>query len=374
MYLPGFVAFRRKNHYLISMSLKIEGIEKRYGELSVLNEVSLEVERGQLVSIVGPSGAGKTTLLKICAGLIEPDSGRIIGDLSAGEGETGNPILVFQDYLLFPYMTVFENVAFGLKARRLRKAEITRRVEEILGFFRIDDKAGEYPKRLSGGQRQRVALARALVLRPSLLLLDEPFANLDQNLKMDTALFLRRTQRSFGNLTTLCVTHDMEEACAMSDRLGVLLDGNLVDFGSPQRVFDAPHSRDSAEFLDGINPLPRRLFPLFGIESQAPFVYVMPGAFDVEFADFSESPVAEQSAESGVSGRIEKIRFTGKTYELLVDIEGNEFQMRSLDAPKGPGGRVLVSLRRYLEAGPEGVFEYLEPRGPIEEGIEEEIV
>ncbi len=372
------------------MSFSIEGIVKSYGELRVLNNVSLEVERGQLVSIVGPSGAGKTTLLKLCAGLIEPDSGEIRREIGAGPSVEADqaaaagladPILVFQDYLLFPYMNVFENVAFGLRARRLRKTEIQDKVEEILDFFRITEKAKEYPGRLSGGQRQRVALARALVLRPSLLLLDEPFANLDQNLKMDTAMFLRRTQRSFGGLTTICVTHDMEEACAMSDRLGVLLDGRLVDFGSPRRIFDAPRSRDSAEFVGGINTLPRRLFPHFCIESQAPEVYVMPGAFDVEFAGppsvppagAPDSPLSEEQG-SGAPGRIERIRFTGKTYDLLVDVDGTELRMRSLDAPAGPGGRVLVSIRRYLEAGRSGDFEYLEPRAPAEEVAEEEIV
>jgi ABC-type sulfate/molybdate transport systems ATPase subunit len=157
------------------MSFIVRDVSKKFGSLTVLDGINLEVKSGELVSLVGPSGAGKTTLLKLCAGLMPPDTGTIMSDSTSGS----EPILVFQDYLLFPYMSVFENVAFGLKTRKLRKNEITRRVEEMLGFFGINEKRGEYSATLSGGQRQRVALARALVLRPSLLLLDEPSNDLD---------------------------------------------------------------------------------------------------------------------------------------------------------------------------------------------------
>ena len=322
------------------MSFIVRNVSKSFGSLGVLNGIDLEVKTGELVSLVGPSGAGKTTLLKLCAGLMPPDAGTIMSDSSSGS----EPILVFQDYLLFPYMTVFENVAFGLKARKLRKSEITRRVEDMLGFFGISEKRGEYPATLSGGQRQRVALARALVLRPSLLLLDEPFANLDQNLKMDTAMFLKRTQREFGNLTTLCVTHDLEEACAMSDRVGVMLDGRILDYGRPERLYGAPANVETARFLGTLNTIDSSLFAYFNIDSSLDRVYILPSAVEV----------GEIEAAAGYPGgdtavKVKDINFTGKTYEVKIDVYGTRITARMVDEPPPPGSPVSVEVRSYLE-------------------------
>jgi len=322
------------------MSFIVRNVSKNFGSLTVLDGIDLEVKTGELVSLVGPSGAGKTTLLKLCAGLMPPDTGTIMSDSTSGS----EPILVFQDYLLFPYMTVFENVAFGLKARKLRKREITRRVEDMLGFFGIDEKHGEYPATLSGGQRQRVALARALVLRPSLLLLDEPFANLDQNLKMDTAMFLKRTQREFGNVTTLCVTHDLEEACAMSDRVGVMLNGRILDYGGPERLYTAPANVETARFLGTLNTIESALFDYFSINSTLDRVYVLPSALDVSEIDAASGYTGQNAAAT-----VKDISFTGKTYAVTIEVYGARMTARMVNTPPSPGSPVSVEVCSYLE-------------------------
>ncbi len=347
------------------MAFVVQNVRKHFGGVPVLDGIDLEVKTGELVSLVGPSGAGKTTLLKLCAGLLSPDSGTIFS-----ESITGNdPILVFQDYLLFPYMNVFENVAFGLKARKTKRGETEKRVEEILGFFGIAEKREAYPATLSGGQRQRVALARALVLKPSLLLLDEPFANLDQNLKMDMAMFLKDTQREFGNITTLCVTHDMEEACAMSDRVGVMLNGRILDYGLPERIYNAPGNVETARFLGRLNRIPSFLFSHLNIDSDSEEVYTLPSAVALdpcEDMDDLHGP--------GLRGIVKDVGFTGKTYELSLDMEGTSMSVRLVNKPPPRGSHVRVKLFSYLEPSEEGLRRVELESAETEVSTEEEIV
>ena len=177
------------------MHISLQGVYRQYGDEPVLTNVTFEVAPGECVSLIGPSGAGKTTLLKLIAGLELPDQGRLL--LDPLPSKVLPVILVFQDYILFPHQTVFANVAFGLRARRLPKAEVSERVHEYLEYVGLGDRAGAYPNQLSAGQQQRVAIARAMVVNPGVLLLDEPFANLDRNLKMETAQFIRDTGRRF---------------------------------------------------------------------------------------------------------------------------------------------------------------------------------
>ncbi len=209
--------------------------------------VSFSVRRGEFLSFVGPSGAGKSTLLRILAGVELPDTGFVKYERAVNAAHPA--ILVFQDYLLFPHMTVFENVAFGLRSKRRRLAltrnDIHVRVERYLMQLGIADKAGAWPSQLSGGQRQRVALARALVLEPGLLLLDEPFANLDRNLKSSTARFIRDLQRRLS-VTTIVVSHDLDEAMAVSDRTGVLIDGELRQIDTVETVLRSPRDGNVA--------------------------------------------------------------------------------------------------------------------------------
>ncbi|MGA2142151.1 MAG: ABC transporter ATP-binding protein [Brevinematales bacterium] len=234
------------------MVLKLEGITKSYKNLKVLHGIDLTIDKGQLVSIIGPSGAGKTTLLKIIAGLEKADSGNVINT-------TGHrAILVFQDYLLFPMMNVYENIAFGLKAARIDKSAISKRVKSILDSFSLLDKIRAYPAELSAGQKQRACIARAMVLEPEMLLLDEPFANLDKNLKLEMAEFIRSKQQEYGT-AALLVTHDQQEAFMISDRIGIMIDGRLIQYGTAGNIYGRPVSIEAASFLGHVNIIPEKL-------------------------------------------------------------------------------------------------------------------
>ncbi len=234
------------------MSVELSGISKRYGEKTVLDDVSFRIREGEFISLIGPSGVGKTTLLKILANLEHPDTGII--RFSENPGKERPVIMMFQDFALFPHMTITENIGYGLKVRGMKKKERLPKVEEMLEWFGIADKASSYPARLSAGEKQRAAIARSLVVGPMVLLLDEPFANLDKNLKSETAEFIRRTQQSF-NITTVMVTHDQDEAFAVSDRIGVLIGGKLRQYDCPGLISAAPADMETARFLGQSNSI-----------------------------------------------------------------------------------------------------------------------
>ena len=228
------------------MSVDLRGICKAYGDHAVLRDLDLRIEENEFISLIGPSGVGKTTLLKILADLETPDAGLV--RFKTPPGKEHPVLMVFQDFALFPHMSVADNVGYGLKVRGLRRRDRRDRVLKMLDWFGIGEKAEAYPARLSAGQKQRAAIARALVVEPMVLLLDEPFANLDKNLKGETAEFIRRTQRSFG-ITTVMVTHDQEEAFAVSDRVGVIIDGRLRQYDRPDVLVGAPGDAETARFL-----------------------------------------------------------------------------------------------------------------------------
>ncbi|MCT4606309.1 MAG: ABC transporter ATP-binding protein [Marinisporobacter sp.] len=221
------------------------------GKTDILEELNLQVEKGQLVSLLGPSGCGKTTTLRVIAGFIEPTKGQFIFD---NKDYTNIPVhkrnfgLVFQSYALFPHLTVFENVAFGLKMRKMDKESITQDVKKILKVVNLEEYSTRYPKELSGGQRQRVAIARALVIQPDLLLLDEPLSNLDAKLRLNMRVEIRKLQKQLG-ITTVFVTHDQEECFSISDKVAVMNGGVIEQYDAPEKIYSYPATEFVARFV-----------------------------------------------------------------------------------------------------------------------------
>lgn len=239
--------------------LYVEKLHKLFGSRAVLDDVTLKVESGTALCLLGPSGTGKSTLLRIAAGLLVPDAGQVYlegNNITAFPPEARGMSMVFQDAALFPHLNVVDNVAFGLKMHRVSRAERERQALAMLERVELTDKAGQSPQKLSGGEQQRVALARSLVTRPAVLLLDEPFARLDPRLRQDMRRLVRALRHELGT-TMLIVTHDGTEALADGDTVAVLLEGRLVQTGPPRILYDTPVSETVARFFGEINVLER---------------------------------------------------------------------------------------------------------------------
>ena len=235
----------------MSNEVIIKDAVKRYGDFTALNGVSLDIHEGEFFTLLGPSGCGKTTLLRMIAGFNSIEGGdfyfgeKRINDVAAHKRDIG---MVFQNYAIFPHLTVKENVAYGLKARKVGKKEIDTRVAEALELVQISHLADRKPNELSGGQQQRVALARAFVIEPSVLLMDEPLSNLDAKLRVQMRTVIKKLQRRLG-ITTIYVTHDQEEALAISDRIAVMKDGNIMQIGTPNEIYAKPQNPFVAGFI-----------------------------------------------------------------------------------------------------------------------------
>lgn len=243
------------------MSLEIRSIVKSFGDVVAVNNVSLSVQNGEFFSLLGPSGCGKTTLLRTIAGIYQPNGGSISlngREIGTEPMNRRNTALVFQNYALFPHLSVFDNIAFGLVMRKESKQAIRSRVDAVLELVRLPGYQKRYPRELSGGQQQRVALARALVIEPELLLLDEPLSNLDAKLRDTMRHEIRDIQRRVG-ITTILVTHDLQEAFAMSDRIAVMNGGRIEQVGTPRDIYARPHTRFTAEFAGQTNNFAARV-------------------------------------------------------------------------------------------------------------------
>jgi len=329
--------------------LRIENINKYFGDNHVIKGISMNINKGEFVSLLGPSGCGKTTLLKLIAGLETPTSGSIF---IGGENCDSIParkrgaVIVFQDYALFPHMTVRQNIEFGLVARKASKAERAEKCDYISEVMQISDKAGFYPRELSGGQKQRVALARACVLDPRLLLLDEPFSNLDTGLKDVMREFVSDMQRKLG-VTTILVTHDKEEAFMLSQYVAVMLDGRISQFDEPRRIYENPSSMQVADFIGEANYVG-------GSVSNGVFSCVF-GDFDAKVADgqaclmlrYDHLVISRESRESREGWApckvLEKV-FKGSTttYRISIDDESGKFKLNSPDSGFNPGDTAYV--------------------------------
>jgi putative spermidine/putrescine transport system ATP-binding protein len=247
-------------------TLDVDSVTVRYGAAVAVDGVSLAIEPGEVVALLGPSGCGKTTLLRVIAGFVRQAGGRVLVDgtgidhLPANQRNVG---IVFQNYALFPHMTVAENVAYGLRARGQRAAAVDQRVERMLDMVQLGAFRERLPRQLSGGQQQRVALARALAVEPSILLLDEPFAALDRNLRLDMQIEVKRLQRQLG-LTTILVTHDQDEAMSVADRIAVMNRGKVEQFDTPVAIYDRPQTLFVNGFIGTTNLLPGKVTSVVG--------------------------------------------------------------------------------------------------------------
>ena len=238
------------------MRITVQDLTKRFGKNEVVSQISFAIQEGELFTLLGPSGCGKTTLLRLIAGFYVPDEGEVrfddrrVNEVPPHERGIG---MVFQNYALWPHMTVFDNIAYGLKLQKIAHATIAERVGSVLEKVKLGSLGDRYPGQLSGGQQQRVALARALVLNPKILLLDEPLSNLDAKIRISVRAEIRKLQKELG-ITTVYVTHDQEEALTLSDRIAVFNQGRVLQIGPPRELYERPQSRFVADFI-GINNL-----------------------------------------------------------------------------------------------------------------------
>ncbi|HRC44824.1 MAG TPA: ABC transporter ATP-binding protein [Nitrospira sp.] len=319
-------------------TIDIRGIVRRHGAVTAVDRVSFQVRRGEFFSILGPSGAGKTSVLRMLAGFEDPDEGDLLidGQSMLGVSPNRRPVnLVFQSYALFPHLTVFENVAFGLKMRRVSAALIAEQVRQALTMVKLLGKEERMPAQLSGGEQQRVALARALVNKPAVVLLDEPLAALDQQLRQAMQVELKSIQEQAG-LTCVCVTHHQEEAMMMSDRIAVMHQGRMWQVGSPREVYERPCNLFVSRFLGVSNELPGTIGPSVGEDrvfqpteaEQRPFtvrtVCTEPAGRSATLSLRSEHIRMAQerppTSDPVISGRIEKVLFAGSEMKYLVRV------------------------------------------------------
>jgi spermidine/putrescine transport system ATP-binding protein len=285
--------------------IALSGVDKWFGDYQALRSVDLSVAQGEFFSLLGPSGCGKTTLLRTIAGFEAPSAGslRIDGADMAGVPPNRRPTnMVFQSYAIFPHLSVAENVAFGLRRSGLSRGDRDAKVDEALGMVGLAGFGGRASHALSGGQRQRVALARALVLRPKVLLLDEPLSALDRKLREQMQLELRRLQRSVG-ITFVLVTHDQEEALILSDRVAVMLDGRIAQLAAPQVLYSRPATREVAEFIGVMSFLPAKAT----------------GQGAVEVAGLGRAEIAPDQAPEGIGSGALDAGMRPETLHLLLD-------------------------------------------------------
>ena len=330
--------------------LVVSGADKRFGAATVLRDLSLSVAQGEFVSLLGPSGCGKTTLLRCIAGLLHPDRGQIsVGgrDITALSAHQRNVGVVFQNYALFPHLTVAENIAFGLRARGVSKAEAAPRVAEALALVRMEAHGEKPVTALSGGQQQRVAVARALVVRPSLLLLDEPFSALDRKLRETMQVELKQLLREVG-ITAIFVTHDQEEALVVSDRVAVMNAGQIEQLTDPVTLYHAPASLYVLDFVGQSTKLSGKVLgsgdglidvqTAFGVlRAPASFMAGSSVAVGVRPEAMFLAPQADPAINM-LHGRISDISFLGSRTQIHLDAPAEGEDRVILELPRLPAG------------------------------------
>jgi spermidine/putrescine ABC transporter ATP-binding subunit len=339
----------------------LEAVSRRYGAVRALDAIDLTVHEGEMLALLGPSGCGKTTTLNVMAGFVEPDAGRVLLD---GQDVTRQPAwrrglgVVFQSYALFPHMSVAENVAFGLRERRVPRAEIRARVREALALVRLTDAGDLAPAHLSGGMQQRVALARALVIRPRVLLLDEPLAALDRKLREEMRAELKDIQRAVG-ITTVFVTHDQHEALGLADRVAVMSAGRIEQLGDPREVYERPATRFVADFVGASTALEGRVLDertvvlAGGQRVTVRLAHAPAPGTTIRLFVRPERVVLGGAGQNTLRARIASVMFLGDHSEVRVDLDGGGRLLAKVSGPAlfetGDTTTVTVPPDAFLE-------------------------
>jgi len=352
------------------MSISVKNITKRFGNFVALDNVSLEVPGGSLLALLGPSGSGKTTLLRVIAGLENADVGTVLSheeDVTQSSARDRKMGFVFQHYALFRHMTVFENIAFGMRVRKEPKPIVNERVRELLHLVRLEGLERRYPSQLSGGQRQRVALARALAVRPKVLLLDEPFGALDAKVRQELRAWLRQLHDEL-HVTSVFVTHDQEEAFEVADQVVVMNKGRIEQTGSPQAVFDDPATPFVMDFLGNVNVLRGRVqngrAHLGGVEVDCPeyphaesremAVYVRPHELDIHHTANGVASLKAKVQRINSAGPVTKIALVSQEFGVALNVELSPERYAELTLKTGD--LVYVSPRKVRVFVPEYVI------------------
>ena len=324
--------------------LRIAAIGKSFGQNHVVKDFSLDIDKGEFISFLGPSGCGKTTVLRMVAGFEAPSAGRILldgADITGVPSRQRNIGMVFQAYALFPNMTVFDNVAFGLKVAGVAKPDITTRVDEMLRLINLEHLADRYPYQMSGGQQQRVALARALAPRPRVLLLDEPLSALDAKIRVSLREEIRAIQRKLG-ITTIFVTHDQEEALSISDRIVVMNGGRAEQIGAPSDIYNRPATRFVASFVGTLNMIEAEVLDPNGtvrigetvVSLPEPIVHRGPGE-KVSLALRPEAGAVDRAehGDTSLPGTVVSTQFLGSVIRVKLDVAGHRMSFDRFNAP-----------------------------------------
>jgi iron(III) transport system ATP-binding protein len=344
------------------VEITVREVVKRFGAVTAVDRADLAVRDGELFTLLGPSGCGKTTLLRLLAGFYQPDAGeirfgdRVVSGLRPYERNIG---MVFQNYALWPHMTVAANIAYGLKLRKLGTLEVAARLQEGLRKVNLTGFESRYPGQLSGGQQQRVALARALVLNPDILLLDEPLSNLDAKIRVQVRAEIRKLQQELG-ITTIYVTHDQEEALSLSDRVAVMKDGRVLQVGAPKELYERPRTRFVADFVGTNNLVPGRVSERAGaelvVDTAVGRLRAVPSGtvgdrcvLAIRPENVTIGAVRTTDAGNVVSGRVSFVAYLGSA--LRYDIEAGQGQLLKADVrdpwhhePLPIGREVVVSF------------------------------